>query len=175
MPFIYNPWRRSHRSRRQRLVAACSLPLTRLALSAGFVNIDYAYIHGDRRRLHLGEGCSTMNTVFNLVSGEVYVGANTLFSHGCYVLTGTHQFYNGRRASLSGGGPAPEVPACGRDIVIGEGCFIGAGAIVLGGVTIGANAIIGAGAVVTTDVPPSVFAAGVPAIVKASAAGVSGG
>jgi maltose O-acetyltransferase len=40
-----------------------------------------------------------------------------------------------------------------KPIVIGSGVWIGARAIVLGGVTIGDGAIIGAGAVITKDVP----------------------
>ena len=36
---------------------------------------------------------------------------------------------------------------------IGDGCLIGAGAIIVGGITIGDRVKIGAGAVVSTDVP----------------------
>lgn len=46
---------------------------------------------------------------------------------------------------------------------IGNDVWIGAGAIVLGGVTIGDGAIVGAGAVVTKDVPPYAIVGGVPA------------
>lgn len=48
-------------------------------------------------------------------------------------------------------------------IHIGEGAWIGAGAIVVGGVSIGQGATVGAGAVVTRDVPPHVRVLGVPA------------
>ena len=37
--------------------------------------------------------------------------------------------------------------------VIGEGCLIGAGAVILGDIKIGNHVKIGAGAVVNTDVP----------------------
>lgn len=47
-------------------------------------------------------------------------------------------------------------------IVIGDGVWIGTGAIILKGVKIGENSIIGAGAVVTKDVPPMYIAAGNP-------------
>jgi acetyltransferase-like isoleucine patch superfamily enzyme len=55
------------------------------------------------------------------------------------------------------------VPTEGRDIVIGAGCFFGAGAIVIGPVAIGDDVIVGAGAVITSDIPSGVFAAGIPA------------
>ena len=50
-----------------------------------------------------------------------------------------------------------------KGISIGDGCWFGAGVMVLDGVTIGNGAIIGAGAVVTKDVPPLAIAIGVPA------------
>jgi acetyltransferase-like isoleucine patch superfamily enzyme len=50
-----------------------------------------------------------------------------------------------------------------RPISIEDGVWIGAGAIVLGGVTVGHHSVIAAGAVVTEDVPPYVVVAGVPA------------
>lgn len=46
---------------------------------------------------------------------------------------------------------------------IGDNCFIGAGAKIIGGVTIGDNVKIGANAVVTKDIPSNCSAVGVPA------------
>jgi maltose O-acetyltransferase len=57
-----------------------------------------------------------------------------------------------------------------RAITIGDDVWIGAGAIVLGGVTIGDGAVIGAGAVVTSDIPAESAAVGVPARVVRSVA-----
>jgi acetyltransferase-like isoleucine patch superfamily enzyme len=50
-----------------------------------------------------------------------------------------------------------------RPIIIGENVWIGARVVVLAGVTIGDDSCIGAGSIVTEDIPPRVFAAGVPA------------
>ena len=52
------------------------------------------------------------------------------------------------------------------DIVIGNGCWLCAGAIVIPGVSVGEKCVIAAGAVVTHDVPAYSLAAGVPAEVK---------
>lgn len=49
-----------------------------------------------------------------------------------------------------------------RPVKIGNGVVIYSGAVICPGVTIGDNAIIGAGSIVTKDVPPNVFACGVP-------------
>lgn len=48
-------------------------------------------------------------------------------------------------------------------IKIGDNCYIGAGATILGPITIGNNVTIAAGAVVNKDVPDSAIVAGVPA------------
>ncbi len=97
---------------------------------------------------------------FNTRSGSISVGANTVFGEDVKVLTGKH--FNIVEAEELGV-PLHYVPVVGRDIVIGQGCYIGSGAIVIGGVTIGDYAVIGAGSVVTHDVPSHCFVAGVPA------------
>ena len=78
--------------------------------------------------------------------GTIRIGPDTLFSHDCHVLTGTHQFWQGAAPAVRGFAD-PEVPTEGRDIIIGSGCFFGAAAIVMGPVTIGDNVVIAAGAV----------------------------
>ena len=142
-------------------------PLIRVLM---FYIYDTTVIMGDSGKLHVGKRCGLANTIFNLSSGSIYIGDNTIFSNNVMVITGRHLFKNGERASLApglerkyiGGGPE-EVPDKGYDIHIGSGTWIAAGAIISGGVTIGDNVIIGANALVTKDIPSFSFAAGVPA------------
>ena len=49
-----------------------------------------------------------------------------------------------------------------RPITIGDNCWISGNVTICGGVTVGEGSVIGAGSVVTRDIPPNVFAAGVP-------------
>ena len=53
-------------------------------------------------------------------------------------------------------------------IVVEDGVWVGAGAIILQGVTIGRGAAVAAGAVVNRDVPPETLAGGAPARVLRS-------
>jgi len=140
------------------------LKLEKFLLTLGFLNINYSYVNGDVKRLKIGPGCSTTNTLFNTVCGNITVGDDTIFGHNCMVITGRHRFYKGKRAKL-----VPnkehyrETPEEGYDIEIGSGCFIGSNAIILAPIKIGNNVIIGAGSLVIKDVPNDCFVAGSPA------------
>ena len=124
-------------------------------------SMKWYYCHGDPGKLHIGKSVSTMNTIFNVASGHIYVGDNTIFGHNCMVLTGRHDFHKGKRKKLTT--DEKETPVEGYDIHIGEGCWIASGAIIINSVNIGNNVIIGAGSVVTKNIPDGCFAAGVPA------------
>jgi maltose O-acetyltransferase len=114
--------------------------------------------------------CALSSTYFNLSSGRIIIGDDTIFSNNVMVITEHLMFKDGTCASLQpnlkrrfrGGGPE-ELPESGYDITIGNGCWTAAGVIISGGVTIGDNVVIGANSVVTKDIPSYSFAAGIPA------------
>jgi hypothetical protein len=99
---------------------------------------------------------------FNTRSGRIAVGADTVFGDDVKLLTGKHLHIGD--ATMQGV-EHQAVPEEGRDIIVGRGCYIGTGAIVIGPVMIGDYAVVGAGAVVTRDVPPRAFVVGVPATI----------
>lgn len=94
--------------------------------------------------------------------GGVDIGAAVLIGPGAQILAINHNHGDPFLPILDQG------ITC-KGIVIEDGAWIGAGAMVLDGVRVGKNAVVGAGAVVTKDVPAHSVAVGVPArIVGAS-------
>ena len=83
----------------------------------------------------------------------VQIGADVLVGPNVQLLTATHPLDAGKRR---------EGWEEAHPIVIGDGAWLGGGAIVCPGVTIGAETVVGAGSVVTRDLPPRVLAAGNP-------------
>jgi acetyltransferase-like isoleucine patch superfamily enzyme len=67
-------------------------------------------------------------------------------------------------------GPASVRNHAGAPIILEDGAWIGAGAIILPGVTVGTRAVVGAGSVVVKDVPAGSIVAGNPARVLRRAA-----
>ena len=87
------------------------------------------------------------------VGSTVTIGKGCLFGTGVTLCTTGHPIDPEERAK----GGMYSFP-----ITIGDGAWIGAGAIILPGITIGKYAVIGAGSVVTKDVPDYTIAAGNP-------------
>jgi len=54
----------------------------------------------------------------------------------------------------------------GQGTIVSDGCYIGAGAKILGDIALGEHAVIGANSVVRIDVPAGAIAAGVPATIR---------
>lgn len=105
----------------------------------------------------LGPRCWVgINAVLASGRGGLTLGENVLVGPGAILVTGDHDF---RRADLA----SLDQEYLGRPIAVGDNVWIGAGAVVLGGVSIGERAVIAAGAVVTRDVPPGTVVGGVPA------------
>jgi acetyltransferase-like isoleucine patch superfamily enzyme len=107
------------------------------------------------------------NTSFNKnvhinasIGGNISIGTSCLIGPGVVMRTANHEFSD----------PDMLIREQGHvfaNIFVGDDVWIGANAIILGGVEIGRGSIIGAGAVVTKDVPEMAIAVGVPAqIVK---------
>jgi galactoside O-acetyltransferase len=110
-----------------------------------------------RGEIHIGDGTTVYSAVEVLVhGGAVRIGRNCLITRASAIITGGHEFRRPDQLILEQGQAA-------RDVRIGDDCWIGYRAIILGGVTVGDGAVVGAGAVLTKDVPTYAVVAGVPA------------
>ncbi len=109
----------------------------------GFVEI------GDKTDI----GC---NTVISSCAG-ISIGKSVLIAGNCYIGGGR---YVSDRLDI----PMMEQGVYSKGkVVIKDGTWLGAGATVLDGVQVGEGCIVGAGAVVTKDLPDYAIAVGVPA------------
>jgi acetyltransferase-like isoleucine patch superfamily enzyme len=105
------------------------------------------------RKVALGPFASVwggFETAWARVGDEAQIGPGSL------VVAGNHR--------VDGIGPVRSLGFDERDVVIGDGAWLGANAVVIG-CTVGEGAVIGANSVVTTDIPPRAVAMGAPATV----------
>ena len=88
--------------------------------------------------------------------GGVTIGRDVLLGPFVQVFSENHRFDDPNRPIIEQGEQRAPV-------VIDDGVWVGASAIILAGVVVGRGAIVAAGAVVRDDVPPGAIVAGVPA------------
>ncbi|WP_369050054.1 sugar O-acetyltransferase [Burkholderia gladioli] len=106
------------------------------------------------RQVFINQNC----TFYDL--GGIDIGDQVMIGPNVSILTSGHPVEPSRRRSC----------VVAKPVVIENNVWIGAGAIILGGVTIGENSVVAAGAVVTRDVPRDTLAGGNPARVIRSIA-----
>ena len=130
-----------------------------------------------RVRLELGEHCRLGRRVFleTCEAGVIRVGANVRINAGTFIvaysevsigrdsLIGEYVSIRDADHGLAAGRPIREQPHNASPVHIGDGVWIGRGAVVLKGITIGDGAVVAANSVVTRDVHPMVIVAGTPA------------
>lgn len=143
-------------SLRERLYQRLLRLLQPLILDVVYTQI---WVWGDRDRLQIAPTAGMVNTLFNTSSGRITVGDYSFTGHNVSILTGSHDYRLRHYDRMA------QYPTEGRDIVIGQGVWIGSNATLLGPCTIGDHAVVAAGAVVTagTVVPEGAIVAGVPA------------
>ncbi len=110
---------------------------------------------GGVKRISIGSGTFlNTNIRFGVPSEPVVIGSNVQIGPNVSFETVSHGL-----VFVPGKGRGDIV----RSITVEDEVWIGAGAIITGGVTIGRGAVVAAGAVVTKDVPPNTVVGGVPA------------
>ena len=90
-------------------------------------------------------------------NGCIEIYDNVLMGAGVHIYCNNHIYDN------------KYIPVCEqgykdiKNVVLANGCWIGANSIILPGVTVGVNSVVGAGSIVTKSVPCGAVVAGNPA------------
>lgn len=108
---------------------------------------DYGY------NVSIGAGTFINYDCVLLDCNRITIGEEVQMAPGVHIYTATHPLDAATRRS----GLEYALP-----VTIGDGVWLGGGAIVCPGVTIGENTVVGAGSVVTRSLPAGMLAAGNP-------------
>lgn len=103
------------------------------------------------KRTFVGQYCNLRTG-----GGSIDIGDDVLLAQFVSVIASGHGTKAGAHIREQG-------VADKKGVRIGDGAWIGVGAVILPGVSIGEGAVIGAGAIVTRDVPANAIAVGNPA------------
>jgi acetyltransferase-like isoleucine patch superfamily enzyme len=106
-------------------------------------------------RIRIGSSNYFNRNVMLDACGSIEIGDNNMFGPDVYVTDSNHQFGHGV--------PPGEQPMDRGSVRIGDGCWIGAKAVILKGARLGDGCVVAAGAVVTRPVEAGQVVAGVPA------------
>lgn len=110
---------------------------------------NFDYLEGHEHLIHVADHVTIGHAVRFWNFNHIRIGRFCMLAAGTTLTNGGHDVSN--LEPFSG------------ELVIGNGCWVGNGAQIIGPLTIGDNVIIAAGAVVVNDVPAGVVVAGVPA------------
>lgn len=131
---------------------------TLFKISANCEYIDGKGNKNPHRNVSIGRNCSFNRNVFIDAgeNGEIIIGNNVMIGPNTLLRAEDHRF------------DRIDIPMCEQGhnagvINIEDDVWIGANAVITRDVTIGTGSVIGAGAVVTHDIPPYSVAVGVPA------------
>jgi maltose O-acetyltransferase len=123
----------------------------------------------------VGEGCFYLDHIVWLNGDRIQMGDAVGFNYGCYVngygglvigdgtIFGPYTMLHTANHQMDPDRPIPEQGWEEAPVEIGGQCWVGMGACILPGVSIGEGCVIGAGAVVTKDLEPWTVAVGNPA------------
>lgn len=113
-------------------------------------------------RISIGKRCHLGDYVRVTCSNSVQIGDDCFFASKVLVTDSSHGNYSSEPFT------SPSVPPNDRPLIysstkIGNNVWLGENVVVLPGVNIGDGCVIGANAVVSKDIPPNTIAGGIPA------------
>lgn len=109
-------------------------------------------------KLHIGKNCKLGDRVHLAASQQVIVGDDCLMASHVFISDTNHGTLLDNPTT-----PPDSRPLTSKPVSIGNQVWIGEGVCILAGATIGDGCILGAHAVVKGDIPPYTIAVGAPA------------
>lgn len=106
-------------------------------------------------KLAVGDNTWIGHECLIICSSNIKIGSNVDIAPRVYIGTGTH-IVDVNSKNVAGAGIS-------KDVVVGDGCWIGVNSIILPGVSIEEKVIVAAGSVVTKDILTLNLVGGVPA------------
>jgi acetyltransferase-like isoleucine patch superfamily enzyme len=110
----------------------------------------------NKSEINIGSFVSIGPFCFFVSKSLISIGSNVSIGSGSHLMGGGHKFDDLDK-------PIIRQERTSQGIVVSDNVWIGSQVVVLDGVTLGEGCIVGAGAVVTKDVPAYSIAAGIPA------------
>lgn len=129
------------------------------------VSVGDGTIIGFGDNIHVGNNVSINYRCILNDCNSIIIGNDVLIAPGVQINTASHPIQLSERLTPDWKPTSGEYRwrTYAKPIIIGDGCWIGANATIIGGITIGDGAVVAAGAVVTKDVEPFTLVGGVPA------------
>ncbi|MCB2306043.1 acetyltransferase [Clostridium estertheticum] len=115
------------------------------------------------KKLIIGKNCKIGDYVHIAAGERVIIGDNCLLASKIYISDINHGDYSGNVEGSSPDIPPDSRPLCTKAVSIGNNVWIGENVCILPGVNIGDGCVIGANAVVNKDMPNSCIVVGCPA------------
>lgn len=122
------------------------------------IRLEIIREHGTSPEIRIGSGCLIEQNVQIIARRRVVIGSNVSIAGHCAIVDVTHPYDSGEAPNIG-----CRIKKGFEEVVIGDGCFIGFGAVILPGVTLGAGCVVGANCVVTKSFGPHAVIVGVPA------------
>lgn len=129
------------------------------------VSVGDGTIIGFGDNIHVGNNVSINYRCILNDCNSIVIGNDVLIAPGVQINTASHPTKLSERLTPNWNPTSGEYrwQTFAKPVIIGDGCWIGANATIIGGVTIGDGAVVAAGAVVTKDVEPNTMVGGIPA------------